>query len=210
MGVVYEAEQLSLGRRVALKVLPPGAAMDPKQRQRFQVEAQAAAHLHHPHIVPVFAVGCDAGVSYFAMQFIEGRTLAAVIREFRRFGRTGKGAMPLAPTAAHPPVDEPSGSQPAEPAHAKSPSASDSGSSPSQRGRAYFRSAAMLGIQAAGALEHAHGLGVLHRDIKPANLLLIDSGGELWITDFGLARFRDDPGPTRTGDLLGSTLCSAT
>ena len=80
MGVVYEAEQISLGRRVALKVLPFAAALDPKQLARFKVEAQAAAHLHHPHIVPIFAVGSDRGVHYYAMQFIEGRTLAELIR----------------------------------------------------------------------------------------------------------------------------------
>ncbi len=75
MGVVYEAEQISLGRRVALKVLPFAAAIDPKQRQRFQIEAQAAAQLHHPHIVPIFSVGCDHGIHYYAMQFVEGRSL---------------------------------------------------------------------------------------------------------------------------------------
>src|SRR5207253_3865833 len=83
MGVVYEARQVSLGRRVALKVLPFAAAIDPKQRQRFQIEAQAAAQLHHPHIVPIFAVGCDHGIHYYAMQFVEGRSLAAIIRELR-------------------------------------------------------------------------------------------------------------------------------
>ncbi len=82
-GVVYEAEQVSLGRRVALKVLPFAAAIDPKQRQRFQIEAQAAAQLHHPHIVPIFGVGCDQGVHYYAMQFIEGRSMAAIVRELR-------------------------------------------------------------------------------------------------------------------------------
>ena len=75
MGVVYEAEQVSLGRHVALKVLPFAAAIDPKQRQRFQIEAQAAAQLHHPHIVPIFGVGCDHGIHYYAMQFVEGRSL---------------------------------------------------------------------------------------------------------------------------------------
>jgi serine/threonine protein kinase len=83
MGVVYEAYQISLGRCVALKVLPFAAAVDPKQRQRFQIEAQAAAQLHHPHIVPVYGVGCDHGIHYYAMQFVDGRSLAAIIRELR-------------------------------------------------------------------------------------------------------------------------------
>src|SRR5207249_10192101 len=81
MGVVYEAEQLSLGRRVALKVLPLAAALDAKQLQRFKNEAQAAAHLHHQNIVPVYAVGCERGVHYYAMQFIDGYTLADMIGE---------------------------------------------------------------------------------------------------------------------------------
>ena len=84
MGVVYEAEQISLRRRVALKVLPFAAALDPRQLQRFQVEAQAAACLHHPHIVPVYGVGCERGVHYYAMQLIEGQSLAAMIAELRR------------------------------------------------------------------------------------------------------------------------------
>src|SRR3954452_8478754 len=84
MGVVYEAEQISLGRRVALKVLPFAAAIDPRHLRRFQVEAQAAATLHHTNIVPVYSVGCERGVSYYAMQYIEGRTLADVIAELRQ------------------------------------------------------------------------------------------------------------------------------
>jgi serine/threonine-protein kinase len=81
MGVVYEAEQISLGRRVALKVLPCAATMDPRHLQRFENEARAAASLEHPHIVPVYGVGCERGVHYYAMKFIDGRTLAAVIAE---------------------------------------------------------------------------------------------------------------------------------
>src|SRR5262245_30311321 len=84
MGVVYEAVQISLGRRVALKVLPFAAALDPKQLQRFKNEAQAAAHFQHTNIVPVYAVGCERGVHFYAMQYIEGHTLAAVIRELRQ------------------------------------------------------------------------------------------------------------------------------
>ncbi|HVV99930.1 MAG TPA: protein kinase, partial [Planctomycetaceae bacterium] len=83
MGVVYEAVQLSLGRRVALKVLPFAAALDTRQLQRFKTEAQAAAQLHHPHIVPVYGVGCDRGIHFYAMQLIEGRSLSDVIRELR-------------------------------------------------------------------------------------------------------------------------------
>src|SRR5579883_3078661 len=79
MGIVYEAEQLSLGRRIALKVLPFAAALDARQHQRFRNEIQAAAHLQHPHIVPVLAVGCEAGVPYYAMQFVAGRSLAEVV-----------------------------------------------------------------------------------------------------------------------------------
>src|SRR5205085_1909414 len=67
----------------------------------------------------------------------------------------------------------------------------------------YVRSVARLGVQAAEALEHAHSRGVVHRDIKPANLLL-DGRGNLWVTDFGLARLQDDRGLTLTGDVLGT------
>src|SRR5205823_4210899 len=83
MGVVYEAVQLSLGRRVALKVLPFAAALDAKHLQRFKTEAQAAAQLHHTNIVPVFFVGCERGMHFFAMQLIVGRPLDAVINELR-------------------------------------------------------------------------------------------------------------------------------
>jgi serine/threonine protein kinase len=79
MAVVYAAEQISLGRRVALKVLPFAADTDPRRLQRFQNEARAAGCLHHPHIVPVYAVGCEAGIHFYAMQLIEGLTLADLI-----------------------------------------------------------------------------------------------------------------------------------
>lgn len=79
MGVVYEAEQISLGRRVALKVLPLAGTLDSRQMARFENEARAAAALHHANIVPVFAVGRERGVPYYAMQFIDGCTLADVI-----------------------------------------------------------------------------------------------------------------------------------
>src|SRR5215510_10636581 len=84
MGVVYEAEQVSLGRRVALKVLPRQVSSDLKTLARFRREARSAAQLHHTNIVPVFEVGKDGEVSYYAMQFIQGQGLDTVIDELCR------------------------------------------------------------------------------------------------------------------------------
>src|SRR5258708_11262525 len=84
MGIVYEAIQLSLGRRVALKVLPFVASLDPTRLQRFKNEAHAAAQLHHTNIVPVYAVGSQRGVHFYAMQLIEGQSLSSLIAQLRR------------------------------------------------------------------------------------------------------------------------------
>ena len=84
MGVVYEAEQVSLGRHVALKVLPPQSLKDVKQRRRFEREARAAAKLHHTNIVPVFGVGEEHETPYYVMQFIQGQGLDAVLDELKR------------------------------------------------------------------------------------------------------------------------------
>ncbi len=84
MGIVYEAEQESLGRHVALKVLPVHAMLDLRRVQRFQREARAAARLHHTNIVPVFGVGAQDGLHYFVMQFIHGLGLDGVLVELKR------------------------------------------------------------------------------------------------------------------------------
>src|SRR5262249_6397896 len=86
MGVVYEAEQVSLGRRVALKVLPFAATMDPRQLPRSHNGPRAAAALPHPHIAHVHAVGCERPVHFYAMQFTEGQPLAAMIADLRQAG----------------------------------------------------------------------------------------------------------------------------
>jgi serine/threonine protein kinase len=191
MGLVYEADQISLGRRVALKILPFAAALDPRQLQRFRNESQIAAQLHHPNIVPIHAVGVDRGVHYYAMQFIDGRPLSALIAQMRRSDDPARtivyaneaNAMPVPPAATTAPAAR--------------------ATERSTRGKEFSRSAARLGIQAAEALEFAHQAGVLHRDIKPANLML-DGRGNLWVTDFGLAQVRSDVRLTATGDLVGT------
>jgi eukaryotic-like serine/threonine-protein kinase len=88
MGVVYEAEQESLGRHVAVKILPNHTLLDPRQLDRFQREARAAARLHHTNIVPVFGVGEQDGLHYYVMQFIHGESLDGVLEELRRLRRS--------------------------------------------------------------------------------------------------------------------------
>src|SRR5262249_12064363 len=84
MGVVYEAQQLSLGRHVAIKVLPSHALLDPRHLARFEGEARSAARLHHTNIVPVFGVGEQDGLHYYVMQFIPGLSLDEILDELRR------------------------------------------------------------------------------------------------------------------------------
>lgn len=195
MGVVYEAQQISLDRKVALKVLPFAAVWDEKQVARFRNEARAAAQLHHPNIVPVFAVGEERGVHFYAMQFIEGRSLEDVVDELQR---DSKRKEPAATSGVPPEVDA------AAETTKRAASATKGFSQQFSSNRTdYARAIARLGIQAAEALHHAHEYGVLHRDIKPSNLL-IDHTGKLWVTDFGLARIQNSPGVTVTGDVVGT------
>jgi WD40 repeat protein/serine/threonine protein kinase/tetratricopeptide (TPR) repeat protein len=256
MGVVYEARQLSLGRHVALKVLPSAALLDPRHLARFQREARAAARLHHTNIVPVFGVGEQDGVYYYVMQFIPGLGLDLVLDELRRLrqspgsrllprpeapgpqedatqdvsavavarslvsGQTGEreasgGCQP--PVAEKKPASASGGCQPpvAEEKQGvdtpRSPASSATIHLPGQTdpsgltesGRQYWQSVARIGVQVAGALAYAAGQGVLHRDVKPSNLLL-DEKGNVWITDFGLAKADDDDNLTQTGDIVGT------
>src|SRR5207248_4930780 len=101
MGVVYEAEQLSLGRRIALKVLPFALTLDPRQLQRFKNEARAAAQLHHQHIVPIYQVGCERSVHFYAMQYVEGKSLAEAIRELRWLAGSNAAAAADEATGPH-------------------------------------------------------------------------------------------------------------
>jgi serine/threonine protein kinase/tetratricopeptide (TPR) repeat protein len=211
MGIVYEAEQHSTGRHIALKLLPFAATLDPRQLQRFKNEAQAAALLHHDHIVPVLDVGCERDAPFYVMQFIEGHSLAEVLRELRRLGRgeqlddtdeTGT-ARSLAGSLASgrwvPPA-------PDAVTKAQGGSGTKVETKPSLTvvsGLPFFRTVAHLGAAAAEALDYAHQAGIIHRDIKPANLL-VDGHGHLWVTDFGLARFARDASLTVTGDLVGT------
>jgi eukaryotic-like serine/threonine-protein kinase len=180
MGIVYEAVQRSLGRHVALKVLPWSSVGSGSNLERFRLEARAAARLHHTNIVPVFGIGEHDGTHFFAMQFIRGQGLDQVIEGVKRV--RGKTV----------PAIEESGN-----------SVNSSRSNLTNSQRLYFEGVARIGLQVAEALEYAHAQGVLHRDIKPSNLMM-DAQGTVWVTDFGLAKAEGSNGPTRTGDFVGT------
>ncbi len=130
MGVVYEAEQVSLGRHVALKILPNAALLDPKARRRFEREARSAARLHHTNIVPVFGVGEQDGLPYYVMQFIRGLGLDEVLDELKRLHVSATKAGPSAAGEPRPsknamPPGHPGDERPAPARQARETSAAD-------------------------------------------------------------------------------------
>jgi len=183
MGVVYEAVQETLGRRVALKLLPASSFANDKFRARFRRESQAAARLHHTNIVPVFGIGEHDGLWFYVMQLIDGRSLDAVVRDA---GRPSADTVPLTPRSQESGVR----SQESE---IQTP----------QWRRLTPATVAHIGVQVADALAYAHDQGVLHRDIKPSNLIL-DEHGIVWVTDFGVAKLLEEVNLTHSGDLVGT------
>ena len=142
MGIVYEAEQPSVRRRVALKVLLPSIVASPKAVERFQREAQAAGSLKHTNIVSIYQLGQENGVWFSAMELVDGRPLSAVIDDLRKARRSSDERASTTLTG------------------------SASGS------RAYYVRLAEMFAGVAEGLQVAHDRGVVHRDVKPSNLLL--------------------------------------
>src|SRR5207249_53431 len=134
-------------------VLPFAWSLDPRQLQRFKNEARAAAQLHHQNIVPVYAVGCERGVHFFAMQYIEGQTLAEAIRRFKMEDR-GPGIEDRGSKETIVGQKTQDSTLPVDPRS----SILDPRSSILHPRSAFFRTVAQLGVQAADALEHAHEL----------------------------------------------------
>jgi serine/threonine protein kinase/tetratricopeptide (TPR) repeat protein len=202
MGIVYEAIQESLGRRVALKLLPKHSLLDPKRLERFRIEAQAAAQLHHSNIVPVFGLFESDGLHYYVMQFIDGRGLDALLIQLKG-AEACRETIIVGRSTAKPTPEEPIQISTEDARPAATPAQPPKVPLAKLQGRSYWQQVARIGQQVAEALHDAHQQGTLHRDIKPANLLL-DHQGTVWITDFGLAKLREQDGLTSTGDVVGT------
>ena len=203
MGVVYRARQLSLDRIVALKLLSADLVSGQRSISRFLREARAAARLHHTNIVPIYAQGRDDRYVYYAMELIEGPSLERILREQRQAVDERTQADPARRTEADGPPPAPIDTSAAR-NMLRSASTIVLGSviRGGRAGRDFKRVARLVAGVAEG-LHHAHEQGVIHRDIKPQNLLL-GPDEQLHITDFGLARILDEPGLTRSTEIVGT------
>lgn len=189
MGVVFRARDERLDREVALKLILPENLYFEEARERFRREVGAAAKLQHPGIVPVYSVGEEGGLPYFAMELVEGASLAAVIAQLRerRANELTGADMRAAIDAGTRRFDR----------RGSSTGASDA------FGGTWVQVCCRIVLQIADALHHAHERGVLHRDVKPSNIVVTPSGRAM-LLDFGIASTSDASRITRTGTAMGS------
>jgi hypothetical protein len=184
MGLVFLAEQVSLRREVALKIVRPEYLLFEGARERFRREVDAIAGLRHPGIVPILAVGEDHGIPYYVMELIEGRSGEDVVAAV-----AGRDPATLAGVDLWHLVRRDAPHAPAEP--------------PAAFAGAWWQACARLCAQLAQTMRHVHLRGILHRDLKPSNAMLTPHGHAL-VLDFGLAHVAADARITRTGTELGS------
>lgn len=209
MGIVYEATESGLDRRVAIKMLHIAPGVEHGQLRRFRNEALAVAKLNHECIVPIYHVGQENTFHYYAMKLIDGSDLGEIIRGNRRAVRSARRTNGGKQQIAQSPFDSTFPSK--EPKRAGDTvidlSASSFDQSIRQKSssctKRIARSVAHIGMSAANGLHHAHENGIVHRDVKPSNLML-DKEGKVWVTDFGLAQIQDTPAITRSGDIVGT------
>ena len=178
-----------------------GDRLSPQKRERFLREQTVLAALHQTHIVPIHTAGQAGDLQYFAMPYIEGVTLQQIIGSVRR-------QQSLSPDSRTPTLarlahlfdstilvgDNASQTNPSPDPKCDSPSPPEK----LHLSIEYFRSVATVMSDAADACHHVHGLQILHRDLKPSNLM-VDTAGQCWIIDFGLAHFLNDTEPSASG-----------
>ncbi len=188
MGVVFLAEQLSLRRLVALKLLRAPLAQSYKTVERFRREAEIAARFHHPNIVSVYLVGEREGYCFFAMEYVEGVTLARLLVRLRETGVEQLSEVDIQRT-----IGDFLGPQEKEDVPPPEP----------QRPLSYFGAVARMIAEIADSLAYAHARGVIHRDVKPSNIL-VNRQIVPQLADFGVAKDVGLPNLSIPGDLLGT------
>jgi len=193
MGVVFEAVQISLQRRVALKVLYPGLSSSVRTLHRFHREAESVSQVSHPSIISVYAVGSMGATHYFAMRYLPGPNLAQLIDQLQEAQDVGKSTVVID-------LGEDSTGDDATAVGFDSPPLSTAARFPV---RNYVFQAIEVIARVAEGLDVAHEEGLIHRDVKPGNLVF-DRSGQLVLTDFGIAKASHQTTITRTGEFIGS------
>ncbi len=190
MGIVFLAEDEELRRRVALKVIRPEQVFFQGARERFQREVETIASLQHPGIVPVYEVGRHDGIPYFAMEYVEGCSLADVIAALQKSESPPSGCALMETVERH--------------AGDVRKTATSNDTSTRLGNKSWSETCIALVAQVASTVHHAHERGILHRDIKPSNIL-VTPNGRARVVDFGLA-WTDQEGQrlTKTSSQLGS------
>ncbi len=191
MGIVYEAVEQSLGRRIALKVLSPSLTLSRRQVERFRREAAAAAKLVHRDIVRIHAVGEHDGTHFIAMELVEGKSLRVVMDEVKarvRGDASRLGSRDVLVTTRF---------------HESGAAAKTATAASGTAGQNYFDQIAELTARIAEALAYSHDRGVVHRDIKPQNVLISETG-QVCVVDFGLAKDLEAASLSHTGEFAGT------
>ncbi len=202
MGVVYLARQRSLGRVVALKMLPPSAGSNDVSVARFQREIRALARADHPNVVRILSSGRTEGTWWYAMEHVDGCDLREAGRslpesESRSSLSGGDLARAVSSASDHRRAEIPAAF--ANVPQAPRPPTPDLGA-----GRSFFVRVAEIGRDAAQGLHHLHERGIVHRDVKPGNLMVTRDDGRAVVMDLGLARLTGDASVTQAAAVLGS------
>lgn len=207
MGVVYRARQISLGREVALKVLPAHTRHGRLAVRRFHTEAQAAARLHHTNVVSIYARGEHQGRFFYAMELVDGVSLDTIVHSrpelLSSTWRPGGSSARVGDFTPQGRSTEDLDDRSAADDEVESATTRHCDVSSISRTPEDYRHLAVLIAAVADGLQHAHESDVIHRDIKPHNLLL-GSDNRLHIADFGLARLTDQPHLTIPGEVMGT------